>query len=98
MPTLTPLFRSVRPKLSISLLAALAVIGFAAAPAAAEEAAVPAAPIANDREELALGAEQPTQYLQDVSDIDDDILLPAARDDDDDPERKWSRNYISVAA
>ncbi|MBJ7439849.1 MAG: MipA/OmpV family protein [Sphingopyxis sp.] len=97
MPTLTPLFSSVRPKRSMPFLAALAVIGFTAAPATAEEAAVPAAPVASRFDGLVSGTEQPAQYLQDVSDIDDDILLPAARDDDD-SERKWSRDYISVAA
>lgn len=97
MPTLTSLFRPARQKRSISLLTAMAVIGFTAAPAVAEEAATPVAPVTNSFDALTPGAEQPAQYLQDVSDIDDDILLPAARDDDD-SERKWSRDYISIAA
>ena len=98
MPTLTPLCRTVGPKRSMPFLTALAVIGFTAAPAAAEEVEVPTAPVATSFDALAPGAAQPAQYLQDVSDVDDEILLPAARDDDDDPDRKWSRNYISVAA
>ena len=97
MPTANLLLRLARPPRAIPLLAALAVIGFAVAPAAAEEVAVPVAPVETIADRLAPGVDQPAHYGQDVTDIDDEILLPAARDDDDDPERKWSRNYISVA-
>ena len=96
MPDLTPLLRIARP--ALPLLAPLALAGLAATPAAAAEA-----PLADalgdygDTAPMPVG-EQPARYVQDSGDIDDNILLPAARDDDDDPERKWSRNYISVAA
>ncbi len=95
MPDLTPLLRIARP--ALPLLAPLALAGLAAAPAAAAEA-----PLADalgdygDTAPMPVG-EQPARYIQDSGDIDDNILLPAARDDDDDSERKWSRDYIAVA-
>jgi len=98
MPALTPLFRFVRPMRAIPLFASLAIIGLAAAPAAAEEAVVPTAPVESSAAVPGLDDEQPARFIQSTGDIDDEILLPASRDDDDDPERKWSRDYISVAA
>ncbi len=98
MPAWTPLFRSVCSMRAIPLVASLAIMGFAAAPAAAEDAAIPAAPVESSMSVPGLDDEQPTRFIQSTGDLDDEILLPAARDDDDDPERKWSRDYISVAA
>ena len=97
MPVLTSRSRPHRIASLLRLFAALALGGGAAAPAMAEEAPVPAAPVETPADGLIPDADEPARHLQDVSDIDDEILLPAARDDDDDGERKWSRNYISVA-
>jgi outer membrane scaffolding protein for murein synthesis (MipA/OmpV family) len=97
MPVLTSRPRPLRIAPLLRLFAALALGGGAAAPAMAEDAPVPAAPVEAPADGLLPDADEPARYLQDVSSIDDDILLPAARDDDDDGERKWSRNYISVA-
>lgn len=95
MPDLTPLLRIARP--ALPLLAPLALAGLAATPAAAAEAP-PADALGDygDTAPMPVG-EQPARYVQDSGDIDDNILLPAARDDDDDSERKWSRDYIAVA-
>ncbi len=97
MPVLTPRSRPLLSPPFVRLLAPLALLGFAAVPANAEEAAVPVAPVETMIDGLAPDAAHPAKALQDVSDIDDNILLPAARDDDDHSDRKWSRNYISVA-
>ena len=109
MPDLTSLFRIAPPSImrSRALFAALAIAGFAAAPAAAEDTALP-----HDRTSgadtappnlgiadtgLGIGNEAPpARYLQ--SDIDENILLPGARSDDDDNDRKYSRDYFAVAA
>lgn len=96
MPDLTLLFRIARPPRSIPLLTTLAIAGFAAAPAAAEETSLPYELTAPDDTMLATGDEQPARYVQDSNDLDENILLPAARDDDD-SERKWSRDYIAIA-
>lgn len=42
-------------------------------------------------------APAPTGFVQDRGEIDDNILLPPARDDDD-SDRRWARDYVSVAA
>ncbi|MGH6696081.1 MipA/OmpV family protein [Sphingopyxis sp.] len=89
------LFFRITPSARIvSLLAAFAL----AAPAAADEAPLPYEITAPDTG-LATGIEEePARYLQNT-DIDENILLPGARsDDDDDSDRKWSRDYIAVAA
>lgn len=39
----------------------------------------------------------PAAFGQDRGEIDDNILLPPARDDDD-SDRRWARDYVSVAA
>ncbi len=97
MPDLTLFFRTNRPFRPIPLLAMLAVAGFAA-PAAAEDAPLPYDLTAPADTALATGIEEePARYLQN-SDIDENILLPGARVDDDDGERKWSRDYIAIAA
>ena len=94
MPDLIPLFRITRPAYLLPLLVAFA------APAAAEDAPLPYDITAPDTGLAAGIDEEPARYLQNT-DIDENILLPGARpddDDDDDSERKWSRNYIAVAA
>ena len=40
----------------------------------------------------------PVRFVQDTSDIDEDILLPGLRIDEDDSDRKWARDYIALAA
>ena len=92
MPDLMPLLRLAGPARALPLLAALAFAGFAAAPAAAEDA-LPLERIAPDDALLTPG-DQTARYVQD-GDIDENILLPAAREDDSD--RKWSRDYIAIA-
>lgn len=98
MPDLTQFFRMVRPMRSIPLLATIAIAGLAASPAAASDASLPYDLGEQAASSLIPGDEPTARYAQDPGDIDDDILLPAARDDDDDSDRKWSRDYISVAA
>lgn len=95
---LTMLFRMGRPLRSIPLFATLAVAGFAV-PAAAEDAPLPYELTATPGPGFATGIEEEApRYLQNT-DIDENILLPGRRDDDDDDsERKWSRDYIAVAA
>ena len=96
MPDLTLLLRLARPARFLPLLAAIA--GFAA-PAAAENAALPYELTANADPTLAAGPEdRPARYLQDTDDLDENILLPAASPQDDEPDRKWSRDYFAVAA
>jgi outer membrane scaffolding protein for murein synthesis (MipA/OmpV family) len=91
------LFFRISPSARIvPLLAAFAL----AAPAAADEAPLPyEITVTAPDTGLATGiGEEPARYLQNT-DIDENILLPGARsDDDDDSDRKWSRNYIAVAA
>lgn len=91
------LFFRISPSARIvPLLAAFALT----APAAAEDAPLPYELTATTPDTgLAPGIEdEPTRYLQNT-DIDENILLPGARpDDDEDSDRKWSRNYIAVAA
>jgi outer membrane scaffolding protein for murein synthesis (MipA/OmpV family) len=96
MPDLRLFFRLGPSGRFIPLLAAFAL----AAPAAAEDAPLPyelAATPPDNR--LATGIDdEPARYLQNT-DIDENILLPGRRDDDDEEsERKWSRDYIAVAA
>lgn len=98
MPDLTPLFPIARLRRPVSLFATLAVAGLAAAPAAAEDAPLPYELTAVDDTGFGTAdAAPPSRFLQD-SDIDENILLPGARTDDDDDDRKWSRDYIAVAA
>lgn len=69
----------------------LAALGlFAAVPARAEEEEG-AAP------RTATGESEPARFVQDTNDIDENIMLPAARVDDD-GDRKWARDYIALAA
>ena len=96
MPDLTLLFRLARPARSLPLLAVFTLAGFAA-PAAAEDAALPYDLPAISDTRLATGEdEQATAHFQNTE-IDENILLPPARPQDDDPERKWSRDYFAVA-
>ena len=92
----TLLFRISRPMRSIPLLA-IFMVGFAA-PATAEDAPLPYELTTPADSALAQGIdEEPARYLQNT-DIDENILLPGARSDDDEGERKWSRDYIAIAA
>ncbi len=95
MPDLTNFFRINRPAHVLPLLVAFAF----ASPAAAEGAPLPYELTATPDTRLADGIEEePARYLQNT-DIDENILLPGRRDDDDeDSDRKWSRDYIAVAA
>lgn len=97
MPDLTEFFRITRPAHLLPLLAAFAFT----APAAAEDAPLPyEITVATSDMGLTTGVdEEPARYLQ-STDIDENILLPGTPpdDDDDDSGRKWSRNYIAVAA
>lgn len=97
MPGLLLPFRSCQAMRAVPLAALLAIVGPAASPAAAAESAPPAT-LVEQAADSSSSVDQPSVgYLQTTGDIDDEILLPAARDDDDDSERKWSRNYISLA-
>jgi len=95
MPDFTNFFRINRPAHVLPLLVAFAF----ASPAAAEDAPLPYELTATPDTRLADGIkEEPARYLQNT-DIDENILLPGRRDDDDeDSDRKWSRDYIAVAA
>lgn len=89
--------RSTRLRHPVRELILFAAAALAITPAAAEEAS----PSADLAEEGGIAvphrSDDAPRYLQD-SDIDDNILLPAARPDDDDSERTWSRDYFAVAA
>lgn len=95
MPDLIKFFRITHPVRPLPLLAAFAFT----APAAAEDAPLPYDLATATDTGLATGMDDETaRYLQN-DDIDENILLPGARtDDDDDGERKWSRDYIAIAA
>ncbi|WP_158213648.1 MipA/OmpV family protein [Sphingopyxis witflariensis] len=88
---------SLRPWRFVLAFAALNLA--TASPAQAEEmaaqpqgiAATPGFPITADDSE-------PARFVQDTSDIDENILLPAARIDADDSDRKWARDYVALAA
>ncbi len=89
-----PLFAILAPTLFAVSLAA-------ASPAHARDDAPPHdLAAANDVEaapKLLSAAPAAASHFQD-SEIDQDILLPPARPQDDDPDRKWSRDYVAVAA
>ncbi|WP_054589258.1 MipA/OmpV family protein [Sphingopyxis macrogoltabida] len=72
--------------------------GLAAAPAHAEDFALPYDLAGDPDTRLAASDNEPARYVQDTSDLDENILLPAARPQDDNPERKWSRDYLAVGA
>src|SRR3546814_14718932 len=94
MPDLPLFFRLARPSRSLPLLALFAFAGFAA-PAAAEDAALPYdLPTSADTVLTTGDGEQAVGYFQN-SEIDEDILLPPARPQDDDPERTWSRDSFA---
>lgn len=93
MPDLMSLFRFLR---LAPILAALA--GFAA-PAAAEEVALPYdLSLSADPSPVAAPADAPARFVQDSGDIDDNILLPAARPQDDREDRRYARDYFALAA
>ncbi|WP_194954475.1 MipA/OmpV family protein [Sphingopyxis solisilvae] len=95
---MTPLSRMNRTMCKAGLVALFAIAGIGASPVAAEDAAPPPA-LVESLDPVATPVAAPAaRYLQTTGDIDDEILLPAARDDDRDDDRKWSRNYFSVAA
>lgn len=85
MPEPTPLSRLPRPM----RLALLAMCGFVAAPALAEETAPPSG--------LRTAEEDAAGFGQNSGDIDENILLPARGDPDDDANRKWARDYFAIA-
>lgn len=71
----------------------------AAAPAQAEDVALPYDLPGNTDTTLSTrDDDEPAHYVQDTNDLDENILLPAARPQDDEPDRKWSRDYIAIAA
>ncbi|WP_428684499.1 MipA/OmpV family protein [Sphingopyxis sp.] len=97
MPDLTPLFR-----FACAAPFAAALVAFAA-PAAAEDAALPydlpttvadPSPIAPP---VPAPDDAPVLFLQDSGDIDENILLPAARPHDDDDNRTYARDYFAIA-
>ena len=75
-----------------------AVAAFAAAPAQAEDDVALPYDLPSDSPLEPDDADETAHYGQDTNGLDDNILLPAARPQDDDPERKWSRDYIAIAA
>ena len=85
MPNLTVLFRLARPARSLPPLAVFILAGLAA-PAAAEDAALPYDLPASADTTLATGEDEQAAYFQNTE-IDENILLPPARPQDDDPER-----------
>ena len=91
MPDLTSFFRFA---CALPLAAALAI--FAAAPAAAEETALPRDLPASTGPIVIGSSETPARYIQDSGDIDENILLPAQGPHDDE-DRKWARDYFAVA-
>lgn len=96
MPDLTPLLPLAGLTRALPLLATLVFGGVAATPAAAEDVVRPLEQTASDDAALGSG-ERTARYVQNSDDIDETILLPAARDPDADSERKWSRDYIAIA-
>lgn len=93
MPDLTSLFRFFR---MAPVLTALAIF---AAPAAAEDAArPPEPPIAIDPSPVDARVDAPVRFAQDTGDIDENILLPAARPEDDHQDRRYARDYFALAA
>lgn len=68
----------------------------AALPAQAEEASLPYDLKDAPADTMLRGGDAP-RFVQD-RDIDDAILLPAARDEEEDGDRRWSRDYFTVAA
>lgn len=75
-----------------------AVAAFAAAPAQAEDDVALPYDLPSDSPLEPDDADETAHYGQDTNGLDDNILLPAARPQDDDPDRKWSRDYIAIAA
>ncbi len=99
MPDFTLLFRLSQPKRSIPFLALFAAAGLAAAPAAAEEGA----PLHYEIEApadalLAPSRDETARFAQDTGEIDENILLPAARPQDDEENRSYARDYFAIAA
>src|SRR3546814_20490271 len=76
-------------------LALFAFAGFAA-PAAAEDAALPYDPPTSADTVLTTGDGEAVGYFQN-SELDEDILLPPARPQADAPERTSSRDYFAGA-
>lgn len=96
MPDLTPFFRFA---CTAPIAAAFAVL---AVPAAAEDAPLPydmvpgaePAPIAPP---APTPDDTPVLFTQDSGDIDENILLPAARPQDDHEDRRYARDYFAIA-
>ena len=97
----------VAPALRLLCLPFLALLAAAigtTSPAAADEAALPYelppadSSLSGGREPGPVVQPAPIRYAQDRGDIDDSILLPAARDRDEDGDRRWARDHFAVAA
>ncbi|MBA3940270.1 MAG: MipA/OmpV family protein [Sphingopyxis sp.] len=85
---------------SIPLGVLLASAGVAAAPAAAEEGMPLAYGIEAPADALppARSTDETARFAQDTGEIDENILLPAARPQDDDESRTYARDYFAIAA
>lgn len=96
MLDLTNLSRFLRPLRALTLSTAFVAAGLAAAPASAEEGALPYdLPVVTDTG-LTDSAEAPVRYIQDSGEIDENILFPA-QGHDPDGDRKWARDYFAIA-
>lgn len=96
MLDLTLFSRFLRPLRTLPIITAFAAAGLAAAPASAQDAALPYDLPAQLDTGLTASTEQPVRYLQDSGDIDENILLPA-QGHEPDGDRKWARDYFAIA-
>ncbi len=96
MLELTKFSRFLRPLRTLPIITAFAAAGLAAAPASAQDAALPYDLPAQLDTGLTAGDEQPVRYLQDSGEIDENILLPA-QGHDPDGDRKYARDYFAIA-
>src|SRR3546814_18949702 len=96
MPDLPLFFRWAVPARSLPLLALFAFAGFAA-PAAAEDAALPYDRTPSAHAILTRGEDEQAAGSLQNSERDDKKLLPTARPQDDAPARTWLRDYFPGA-
>ena len=98
MPGLTLLSRFAPMARSIPFVAGAGLAVLHAAPASASAAGLPY-DLADTDGTLADRAQPAAaHFIQDSGDIDEGILLPAARDDDGDSDRTYARDYFGIAA